>query len=150
MSTTSYLNTTEAQVYFDELLYTEAWDLALESNRLKALKQATRIINRLRYKGDKTSDTQENEFPRGEDTDVPEDIEWACCYIALALLDGKNTELDAENLALVSQGFSSVRSTYDKDTMLPHIVAGVPSAEAWKYLKPYLLDATEITLNRAT
>jgi len=148
--TTAYLTTAQAQNYFDEILNSEGWDLASEPNRIKALKIATRSIDRLAYKGDKTADTQDNEFPRGGDTDVPEDIEWACCYITLALLDGRDTDLDFDNLAVVSQGFSSVRSTYDKDSVLPYIAAGIPSATAWRYLKPYLLDASEITLSRAT
>jgi len=148
--TTAYLNTTEAQIFFDEVLHTEAWDLATEANRLKGLKTATRIIDRLRYKGAKTVAAQENEFPRDGDTDVPDDIKWACCFITIPLLEGRNTDLDFENLTVVSQGFSSVRSTYDRDNVPPYTAAGVPSAEAWKYLKPYLLDASEITLHRAT
>ena len=49
--------------------------------------------------------SQELEFPRGADTEVPEAIRRACYEIAHTLLDGKDPELELENLGIVSQGY---------------------------------------------
>ena len=70
--------------------------------------------------------SQELEFPRGADTEVPEAIRRACYEIAHTLLDGKDPELELENLGIVSQGYSSVRTTFSR-THVPveHIVNGV-------------------------
>ena len=77
--------------------------------------------------------SQELEFPRGADTEVPEAIRRACYEIAHTLLDGKDPELELENLGIESQGYASVRTTFSR-THVPveHIVNGVPSALAWR------------------
>ena len=58
--------------------------------------------------------SQPLEFPRGNDTEVPEAIRRACYEIAYSLLDGKDPELELENLGITSQGYSSVRTTYNR------------------------------------
>lgn len=143
----SYLTVAEAQAYFDERLNTDAWDSSIVSDKTKALAQATRIVDRLNFLGVKTEDTQTNQFPRDDDTTVPTDIQYATAEIALALLDGVEPELEFENLQLRSQGYGSVRANYEEGP-LPHIVAGVPSAVAWMYLKPYLRDPRTLDIYR--
>ena len=54
--------------------------------------------------------SQPLEFPRGSDTEVPEDIRRACYEIAHSLLDDKDPELELENLGITSHGFASVRT----------------------------------------
>lgn len=114
----------------------------------KSLAQATQIIDRLNYRGRKTDSTQENEFPRGGDTNIPEDIERACFEIALALLDGVDPDIEFENLYMNSQGFANVRSTYERNSVNPYYSVGVPSFMAWKYLQPYLVDCQRVKLER--
>ena len=84
----NYITVEEAQEYADERLNVEAWDTAKETDGsswgeagtlcVKAITMATKAIDRLSYKGDKYSSTQENQFPRGTDTTVPDDIKRAC------------------------------------------------------------------------
>ena len=95
--------------------------------------------------------SQELEFPRGADTEVPEAIRRACYEIAHTLLDGKDPELELENLGIVSQGYSSVRTTFSR-THVPveHIVNGVPSATAWRLLVPFLRDGDAIRVSRVS
>ena len=95
--------------------------------------------------------SQELEFPRGADTTVPEAIRRACYEIAHTLLDGKDPELELENLGIESQGYSSVRTTYSR-THVPveHIVNGVPSATAWRLLVPFLRDSDAIRVSRVS
>lgn len=147
---TSYATIVEAQSYFDARLHTEAWDEADDATRDKALCQATRIIDRLNFLGCKTEENQALQFPRDGDTDIPDDIKSATDELALALLDGVSPDLEFENLFMVSQGYSSVRSSYDRSIKPPHVLAGIPSIAAWTFLKPYLRDPTEMDLNRST
>jgi hypothetical protein len=93
--------------------------------------------------------SQELEFPRGADTEVPEAIRRACYEIAHCLLDGKDPEIELENLGIVSQGYSSVRTTFSR-THVPveHIVNGVPSALAWRLVIPFLRDDDAIRISR--
>ena len=144
----SYINILDAQAYFDTRLQTDPWDESDDATRDKALCQATRIIDRLNFVGLKTESTQDFQFPRDGDTTIPEDIKWATAELALALLDGVNPDLEFENLFMVSQGYSSVRSSYDRSVKPPHVLAGIPSIAAWTFLKPYLRDPNQIDLKR--
>jgi hypothetical protein len=63
------------------------------------------------------------EFPRGEDTEVSEAIRIACYEIAHSLLDGKDPEIELENLGMVSQGYESVRTTYSGRRLALCVVA---------------------------
>lgn len=146
----SYATVSEAQLYFDERLHTEAWDDSDDTTRNKALSQATRIIDRLNFLGDKTDSAQTLQFPRDGDTTVPDDIKHATSELALALLDGVNPDLEFENLFMVSQGYSSVRSSYDRSIKPPHVLAGIPSIAAWTFLKPYLRDPTQVDFYRTS
>jgi len=92
--------------------------------------------------------SQAHQFPRGEDEDVPEDIKTACYEIALARLDGVDPDQELENLGVVSEGFASVRTTYDRDWSLDHIRAGIASATAWRYLKPFIRSQLDFVIKR--
>lgn len=146
----TYLYEDEAQLYFDGRVGSECWDSSDSTERLKALKHATRIIDRLNFVGCKADANQELQFPRNGDTVVPQAIKHAVCEIALALLDGVNPELEFENINMVSQGYGAVRSTFDRSVKPAHILAGVPSFTAWTYLKPYLRDTLSVDLHRTS
>jgi len=150
---TPYISVEDAQDYFDDRLNTGAWDVHSvtgDGDQEKALKQATRIINRLNFIGSKTDDAQENQFPRGGDTEIPEDIEIACCEIAIALLDGVDPDIEMENLNMTTQAYGQTSTSYDRTNPAEHILAGVPSATAWRYLKPYLRDSRQVNVSRVS
>ena len=147
---TAYETVTEAQSYFDNRLDVDAWTDATSSDKSTSLIQATKMIDKLNFKGEMAVSTQALQFPRDDDTVVPQDIKDACSEIALALLDGVDPELEFENLRMVSQGYANVRSTYDKDSPPQHFVAGIPSVTAWRYLKPYLRDVHAVDLSRVS
>lgn len=148
MAITSYITVEEAQDYFDAKLGTDAWDSSTDDEKLKALKNATVLINRLNFKGYKTISNQGNEFPRDGSSIVPQPILDATCELALVLLDGASVNQEMSNIAATSRGFSSVRTNYTRDFVLAHIAAGIPSAEAWQLLLPYLRDPREIRIQR--
>lgn len=161
----------EAGDYFANRLHEHAWSEAIVADRPKALLGATFLIDQLNFKGYKApvysllkdnpdaSDeeireaeaSQPLEFPRGADTEVPQAIRYACYEIAHALLDGKIPELELEHLNVVSQGISSVRTTYDRnDISVEHILNFIPSTLAWRWLKPFLRDEYAIRLSRVS
>ena len=173
----SYATVEEATEYFAGRLHTEAWDdledtqavpevpadpladppivgspaieFAYNPQKQKALTHATRILERLNYAGDKTDTSQEFQFPRTPDTAIPQDVKDACCELALSLLDGVDPDLEFENLRLTQQSMASAKSTYNRDSAVEHIAAGVPSVAAWRLIKPYLRDPNSFTLVRA-
>jgi len=143
-----YGTTTEAATYFGERLNTLPWDNAVPGDRIKALYMATRCIDKLNIAGRKTDDDQELQFPRYEDSVVPNDIKLACFECALAFLDGVDMELEQKNLGMTSDAFSGARATYDSHFVEEHIRAGIPSGEAWALLGPYLRDPRELVISR--
>lgn len=168
---TYYGTLAEANDYFDNRLHETAWYGSSSADRPKALIAATRIIDALNFKGykhtvyelledDPDADDDEIreqeaeqalEFPRGADTEVPEAIRIACYELAHSLLDGRDPELELENLGISSQGYESVRTTYARNQVpIEHIVNGVPNSMAWRLLRPFLRDEDAIRLARVS
>jgi hypothetical protein len=165
----SFYGTIEkANAFFALRLHTAAWDDVDTATRTKALHEATHLIEKLNFKGDKhsvyaladgASDeaihaanvAQPREFPRDSDTIVPDTIEHATYFVAYALLDGRDPELELENLAITSHRYSSVGTAYNRDIApLEHIVNSIPSVSAWNLLKPFLRPNTELQITRTS
>jgi hypothetical protein len=92
---------------------------------------------------------QELEFPRGDDTSVPTIIEYACYEAAHSLLDDKDPEIELENLGVISQKYGSVGTTYSRNQVpIEHLINLMPSALAWRWLKPFLRDEDAVKLRR--
>lgn len=164
----AYATVTEANTYFADRLYSEAWEDASTEDKTKALATASQHIDRLNFAGYKhtvwavldangcasqdeinaAEIAQAGQFPRGEDTVVPDDIKIASFEIAIALLDGVDPEMEAESLGVISQGFASVRTTYDRSWAQNHIQAGIASAAAWRFLKPFLRSGLDFVIKR--
>lgn len=143
-----YNTNSEIDTFMAARLRTSAWDNAVGGDKNAARGMATAIIDRLAFLGDKNVSTQDNEFPRGDDTTIPQAIKDAHSLITLALLDGRDMEMEFENLTLTSQRYAQVQSTYDRSQLPPHILAGVPSFEAWTILKAFLRDGSRISIER--
>lgn len=166
-----YGTVNEATAYFALRLHEFAWTEASVADRPRALFAASQVINSLNFKGLKhtvfevidadscasqetireAEASQPLEFPRGADTEVPEAILKATYEIAHSLLEGKDPEMELENLGIQSQGYASVRTTYSR-TQVPieHIVNGIPNALAWRWLRPFLRDEDAIYLSRVS
>lgn len=90
------------------------------------------------------------EFPRGRDTEVPDEIKWATYEIALALIEGFDPEDAADRMNVIRQAYSAVRTTYDNSSaMAEYLVYGIPTARVWQWLLPYLTDSRIIRISRA-
>ncbi len=164
ISTSYYGSVTEANTYFGSRLHELAWSQNDASNREKALLAATRVIDSLRFAGDKLDEDQELEFPRDlangsevetvddeEVTVAPEAVRVACYELAYSLLDGRDPEAELDVLAITSQGYLSARTTYSRDQVpAEHLINGVPCLPAWRLLKPYLKDCKTVTVRRVS
>jgi hypothetical protein len=171
LNVTYYGTLSEANEYFEKRLHEWAWTTASTTDREKALIAARRLIDGLNYKGykhpvyvllDENSDatvdeiqaaesTQANEFPRGADTEVPEDIRVAQYELAHSLLDNKDPELELETLAITGQTYGGVKTTYQREQVpLEHLINLIPNAVAWRRLRPYLRDGDAIKISRVS
>ena len=145
-----YITVPDADAYFATRLNSEVWDLAESIDKEKAIATSGRAIDQLNFAGVMTDSNQDHQFPRDDDTTIPTDVQYACCELAYALLDGVDPELEYENLNMVAQGFGNVRSTYDRSTKPAHIVAGIVSMAAWRNLLPYLRDPLYLEISRVS
>ncbi len=171
INTTYYGNVAEADSYFAGRLHAAVWMNTLATDKPKALLAATRIIDALSFKGWKatvfavrevttnpTADelvaaeiAQPLEFPRGIDTEVPEAVRIACYEIAYSLLDGKDPELELEALGVSSNTYGNVKTAYDRSqSPVLHLINGIPSAQAWRLLQPFLRDENTLGLSRVS
>lgn len=139
-----------AETYFSYRLNSDAWDDALVSDREAALIQATRAIDKLNYENEKYEDDQVLQFPRGDDGTIPIEIEYACYEIVIKLLEGHDNEIEAQSMGVLTETYTGVRTTYQSGYANEHIRAGIPSVEAWEYLKPYLRDQRGVELLRVS
>lgn len=168
----AYSTVYDANAYFAERLHSPAWQNSNPVEQWQALVAATRAIDNLNFKGYKSTvaavlagvldvsevdpsiimaaeQAQELEFPRGTDTIVPPPIIRACFEIAYALLDGVDPDTELENLAVVSQGYAGIRTTYNRiQQPIEHLIAGIPSATAWRLLKPFIRDGYAVKTSR--
>ena len=171
-----YGTVNESLEFFDCRLHADSWENSPASDREKALKQASHMLDRLSWTGERNTSyvvrqaqiaasgcvtdeqaildaglTQQHAFPRGSDTVIPQALKEATFLIGYELLiNGADVNADFNTLNIEAEGHSSVRVNYQRDRMLPHIVAGIPSFEAWQLIHPYLQAAGEIELTRVS
>lgn len=143
-----YGNIQEAELFFSQRLNSNVWDSSTPVDKIKALRQATQIIDGLNFIGCKAKLNQVLQFPRGTDTIIPLGIRLATYLIAFQLLDGYDFEKEANNLAVNMHKYQSVQTYYDRSYIPEHKRAGIPSAEAWRHIRPYVRDIRTITLER--
>lgn len=136
-------------IYFSKRLRTEDWELASDEDKQKALFEATYMIDRLNYKGDRTNTSQKLQFPRDGDTVVPRDIEYAAYEVAIMLLGGLDPEAEVRNQEISTSKFAGVTTQYHPTrSPLPYVMAGIHSAKAWRFLFPYLRLPGTVSLVR--
>jgi len=136
----SYIDIDGADEYFAGRLHTERWGETSDADKEKALRQATKEIDRQLLKGRKATDTQELAFPRYPDEEVPETVKEACCEIALALLERGNSQ----RRKLQQEGVQSFTLGNMSETYTPGAGRGLLSQEAKELLRPWLLGSVNI------
>jgi hypothetical protein len=157
----TYVTVEESLEYFKYSLKFSTWDASSDDDKLRAIVDATRRIDRLNFHGIPTADwlnkkqgplaqpiSQPLEFPRNGSEITPQDIKDACCEIAFSLLDGVDPEQDLRGVSITSHGLSSARIAIDTAESRMAIRHGIPSETAWLLLVPFLLDASEFKISR--
>ena len=142
----SYADETYADAFFATEYGYSAWSSATDKDL--ALNTATRLLDTLNYDGDKTSSTQDNEFPRDDETDVPDVIKKVCCLVAYSLIDGIEPEEELQTLNSTAFKYASVSDSRDTGWIPDFRVHGIPNAQAWNMLLPYLKDGSLIKIVR--
>ena len=137
----SYCTIEYADEYFKNRLHAESWGETSEADKEKALKQATRAIDRQLLTGRKTNPEQGLAFPRYPDTEVPEAVKEACCEEALAILERGNSQ----RRKLQQEGVQSFTLGNMSETYAPGGGRGLLSQEAKELLRPWLLGGVNIT-----
>jgi hypothetical protein len=147
----AYGSINEANTYFDNRLKSKKWKKSSIQDKKSAMSEATRLIDRLNFIGEKTDPDQFKQFPRSPNTTIPKNITIATYEISLSLLLGVDPDLELDNLPMTLSnygGSSGVRSQYDRSFVLDHIAAGIPSSRAWQYLRPYLRNPQTVKMYR--
>ena len=137
----SYCTIEEANEYFAGRLHAESWLEADDSTKEKALKQATRTIDRQPLKGRKTETSQTLAFPRYPDAEIPHNVKEACCEEALALLERGNSQ----RRTLQQEGVQSFTLGNMSESYAAGAGKGLLSQEAKELLRPWLIGAVMIT-----
>lgn len=145
LSSNYYGSIFEADEYFELRQSVLAWTEASNVEKRGSLVQATRLVDRLNFKGEASGDLQ---FPRGSDTSVPKNIEFATYEIALKLLDDYDPDMEALNFGVSSSKYESASRETDSKFVPEHISAGIPSYVAWTLLRPYLRDFKNFSISR--
>lgn len=148
-----YADKTYCSAYMAERLNSSEWaDNA--SDQDAALAQATRAIDELPLVGIKQESVQVREFPRSVDvdTDIPVEVQNACCELALSLLQGNTTEELMASVGVSGENVADAGINYEGERGAAAILddqAGLPSREAYSMLAPWIVDLAEIDLIRA-
>ena len=137
----SYCTIEYANEYFAGRLHAESWGQTDESTKEKALKQATKTIDRQPLRGRKTNPEQELAFPRHPDTEIPTAVKEACCEEALAILESGNSQ----RRRLQQEGVQSFSLGNMSETYVAGAGRGLLSQEAKELLRPWLLGGVFIT-----
>ena len=137
----SYCTIEYANEYFAGRLHAESWSGADSETKEKALRQATRSIDRMPLRGRKTDLHQPLAFPRYPDTEIPEAVKEACCEEALAILESGNSQ----RRKLQREGVQSFSLGNMSETFVAGAGKGLLSQEAKELLRPWLIGAVMIT-----
>lgn len=168
VSVSFYGTVLDGSIYFSTSLRGKAWKRASFDDQQAALTDATQVIDKLNFAGDKASDGQVLQFPRGNtyvdpisfgtgqgptivltgDVNVPEDVKRAAYIIADRLLDGWDPDIEADVLATQSTKTQGVSTVLNREYIPEHMRAGIPSASAWSLLRPYVRDPQEVSFAR--
>ena len=161
VGTAAYIDVAGADAYFANRLHADAWTSATAGDKEKALKQATKVIDRQPLKGRPVDLSQPLAFPRCYlapdappsqyrfdllagwwcETELPEAVVDACCEEALALLERGNSQ----RRKLQQEGVQSASIGSLSETYAPGSGRGLLSQEARELLRPYLAGAVTIT-----
>lgn len=106
VGTNSYVSVANADTYFDDAIHGTTWEDADPTDKAKALVTAYRMLDRVRWAGDRTVSSQAQDWPRTGLTDlegneidsgsVPQFVIDAQCELALSLLSDATVQTNSD------------------------------------------------------
>jgi phosphoglycolate phosphatase-like HAD superfamily hydrolase len=124
----------KADDYFKIRIHAEEWFENDHETRAKALHTAQEAIFKLIF--------------IDESYKTKPEVEKAVFEEAFERIKGRDPQLEYEKLFKRSEGYSSIRVTYDRVHAPEHVALGIVSTVAWQYLKPYLDRGGSVILHR--
>ena len=174
----NYGSVAGGNAFFAARLHAYDWDRSSPDDRLKALVQATELIDQFDYIGQKATvytlveasdddtdwttatnraliqaaeEAQPLEFPRDADSTVPTEIENATYLIAKALLSGRDPEADLENLSVTTSSYGGVKTSYQRDgNNQEHLAHLIPSPQAFNLIRPFFRERNLFDVKRVS
>lgn len=156
VGTDSYISLEDANTYFSRKLDVDVWDNSSDTDKIKALIQATVIIDSLNLIGQMYDYNQILQFPRvykyvpRQDikllvNQVPTAVINACCEEALGVLESRNNPLADIRADAQAQGVKRIKNG-DSEEEYTGQGAGKKlfSDEALTLLKPYIQNIITI------
>ena len=156
VATVPYADITYAEAYFAERLAADAWTSLPDvtgplpnPKKLTALAMATKYIDNVPFVGFKSDTNQVREFPRNNQTTIPDEVSAACCEVALELLKGNTIESMYAHAGIVSEAIGDSNTTYDDGLMKKlHDCFGLNSPEAARLLAGWVMDDEVFDIER--
>ena len=113
LTANSFVDVAGADSYFSARLYSGKWDSAATEDKEKALKQATRMLDQIDWRGAKSLATNSLRWPRSAVTDrdnillsadsIPVFLKSAACELAINFLDSDSTKTSNQDTALIKR-----------------------------------------------
>lgn len=145
-----YVEVEDANEYIESYKIDRSdWESAPDGNKEIWLNKATRTLDSLVWKGVKADSEQTNAFPRGSETEIPQDIIDATIELAYAYSCGINPDIEFDNLSITSRKLGPVSTTSDTTIPKAYIIMGVVSMDAYRLIAPYLQSQRLQRLERA-
>lgn len=142
----SYISLEEADLYMQERFKPSGWFELGYTVRMKALKEATKSIDTLMFKGKKSDNDQLLSFPRNiTHGQIPEAVKKATCEEAISLIDEAKSPESSKRIELQKQGVTEVKfgdshEKYDGTGKANTVF----NTYALQLLRPYLLSYVQI------
>lgn len=121
VGTDSYISLADSNTYFGNNIRNDEWEILDDTVKERALKTATKFLDRQTWMGSKTSDAQALAWPRSGVTDrygtavssasVPQQVKDAQCELALALIQDTAVETNknsGKNIKFLRAGSAAV------------------------------------------
>ncbi len=149
--TVEYITEADADIHFGEKTNTSVWDNTASPDKVKALKEATRLIDDLNFVGEKNDPiNQVREFPRNDDVVVPEEVQRATAEVAIALLAGTTLTSLNSTVGKTAESIGDASVSYDSGGRQRVLATnlGLVSPEAARLLREWIIDPREIEFER--
>lgn len=143
-----YITTEEAKQLLAQRLNCDDFLRYANVQQNQALYMAGEFLDRFNYYGSISSNTQEHQFPRNGDTEIPKNIKIAAALLALEFLRGFTSSDADNNVRIISQSYDSIKTIYQSEALPDYQGAGFPNAYIWTLVSPFIKRSTGITLNR--